>query len=401
MTDGFATWWLSPRDPLVFGTGSRTPALLPSGAGWMPPQATAAGMVRSTLAGGGTRVTEAEARRLLEVQIRGPWLVRDDGGQSPQAWVPIPEDATIARMDGADHVLRAELITPRVDEGVSQAAGERLPPGLFSLPDLESVGKTRRPSLPYRSLEWVVAWTLSDEPRRPWNDVDPPLVHENRIHVGIDDNRFTVEPEALFGSAGIRFAENFYLALEVRAPRPHGDSEPSGFPGVVLLGGEARTSSLVVRDATFFPSFESYRQVVDARIAELAGRDARLGLRLQLLSPGSFGGWRPDPWPEPLRALELQAAAVGGFDPVSGWNLQGGRSRRGAPRRVRRLVPAGSVYVLGPVATPEQLANLCESLWGTSLCAGLGGDAENFLAPPAHDGYGTVLPLPCELPAST
>jgi hypothetical protein len=82
-----------------------------------------------------------------------------------------------------------------------------------------------------------------------------------------------------------------------------------------------------------------------------------------------------------------------GFDPVSGWDLQ-----RRRPRAVRRLVPAGSVYIFGRVASPEALLGLCEALWGRSLCAGLEGDPESFLAPPEHDGYGTVLPLPCALP---
>lgn len=408
MNREWRTWSISPRDPLVFGAAGRTSALLPSGAGWLPPQATAAGVVRSTLAGGGTRVTPAAARELLDVRIRGPWLVQSAQGtpEGRELWVPVPADAVLGKAGDEKHLVRGELIAPGPGEGVSGGAREGLPPLLVRLPSRWRDRKTMRPEVPLRPLRWVVAWSLGDEPSRPWGlpaatpPVRRPVRREDRIHLGIEDHRYTAQPEALFGTAGVRFADGFEVAVEVRAAAEQ-NVPPSG--DLVLVGGEGRVSELSIHPGTSLPPYERCRAEIEARIAALASRApaARLGLRLQLLSPGSFGGWRPQAWPSTLRGLDLLAVAIPGFEPVSGWNLQGGRSGRGAPRRVRRLVPAGSVYFFGPIGSAARLAELCQSLWGASLCDELPGDPDRFLAPPAHDGYGTVLPLPCVVPPFT
>lgn len=402
MNPDWRTWSLSPRDPLVFGSGARTSALLPAGAGWLPPQATAAGVVRSTLAGGGTRVTAEQARALLDVRIRGPWLVQreaDRAAEEREPWVPVPADSVLGLAVDEQHLVRGELIAPGSGEGVSGGAGAGLPPLLVRLPSRWRGRKTTHPEMPFRPLSWVVSWSLGDEASRPLPEAVVPVLREDRVHLGIEDGRYTAQPEALFGTAGVRFADRFELAIEVRD-----GAETAPSPGnLLLVGGEGRVSELAIAPGSSLPPFARYRQEVEARIEALARRSTpvRLGLRLQLLSAGSFGGWRPEPWPAALRALELLAVAIPGFEAVSGWNLQGGRSGRGAPRRVRRLVPAGSVYVFGGIGSPDRLAQLCEALWGASLCEELPGDPDRFLAPPAHDGYGTVLPLPCLLPPFT
>jgi CRISPR type III-B/RAMP module-associated protein Cmr3 len=405
VTCEWLTWSLDPRDPLVFGSGARTSARQPAGAAWLPPQATAAGAVRSTLAGGGTRLTAEEARGLLEVRIRGPWLVESGGhpeGALSEPWVPVPADSVLGYTADGEHLVRGELIAPARDEGVSGRKGAGVPPLLVDLPRRWQGRKTGRPSLPFRPLSWVVGWSLGDETSRSWGTAEQPspLLREDRVHLGIEDGRYTAQPEALFGTAGVRFASGFRLAIEVSAPER--DLQAAG-SHLLVVGGEGRVSELAVQPDPALPGFDRYRQAIERRINVLASRgsEARLGVKLQLLSPASFGGWRPEPWPSSLCPLDLQAVAIPGFEPISGWNLQGGRSGRGAPRRVQRLVPAGSVYFLGPVDSAARLAELCESLWGRSLCDDLEGDADRFLAPPVNDGYGTVLPLPCLLPPLT
>ena len=413
MKAGWTTWWLNPRDPLVFRRGGSTPAYLPTLASLFPTQAATAGLVRSTLVGGGTSVSPSEAAKLLEVAIRGPWLVDRTAGAKGLwvLWVPVPGDLVLAGQGGSTRALRATLEAPRRGEGVSRAPlGTDLPPLLTVLPSHsqgesgEKVEKTRRPRFPYRPLEWVIEWSLGDEKERAWplpgpdgRGTEKPIEREARVHVGIDDDSLTAQPEALFGSVGLRFREGFELAVEVADRRTH---PPNGSPSearLLILGGESRVSTLSTAEGAVFPAFETWRPRIEKRVEDLASRSREtgtaLGLRLQLLAPASFGGWRPREWPEPLGKLPLAAVAISGFEAVSGWDLQ-----RRRPRAVRRLVPAGSVYTFGPIGSSEALLELCEALWGRSLCAGLEGDPESFLAPPEHDGYGTVLPLPCALP---
>lgn len=404
MNAGWSTWWLRPRDPLVFGRGGATPAYLPTLASLFPTQAATAGLVRSTLAGGGTRVSPDEAAELLDVAIRGPWLV-ERRSEGDRIWAPVPADAVLAGHGDGARFLRGKLEAPNGAEGVSQPlSGPDLPPLLTVLPSRAHGEKTRPPSFPYRPLDWLIAWSLGDEDETGWSlpgdghrEHEAPIEREARVHVGINDESLTAEPEALFGSVGLRFREGFELAVEVADRRSHGATGSAPGARLLILGGESRVSGVSTAEGPVFPGFETWRGPIEERIRALAEgtreSGGALGLRLQLLSPASFGGWRPPEWPEPPGGLRLAAVAIAGFDAVSGWDLQHRR-----PRAVRRLVPAGSVCTFGPVASPGALLELCRSLWGRSLCAGLEGDPGSFLAPPEHDGYGTVLPLPCALP---
>lgn len=85
-------------------------------------------------------------------------------------------------------------------------------------------------------------------------------------------------------------------------------------------------------------------------------------MRLYLASPADFDTWLPD-WldsqtlcgtPPACEGLKLQlvAARLERWQAVSGWDYQ-----QRAPKRLRRLVPAGSVYYFRIVAgTGEMLA---------------------------------------------
>lgn len=388
---GYETWRLDPRDPLVFGRGGRTPLSPAADAPWLPPQATVAGLVRTTLGGGGTTVRAEDALRLLDVRIRGPWLVelREGGASAP--WVPLPADCALGRDGDVDHLIRGSLFGPATDEGTS-AARDGLPQLAAHLPERWNGEKTRSPEPPFRPLEWVIDWSLDDAASRPWKDASldegPPVVAEPRVHVGIDDASLTAEPEVLFGSAGVRFLEGFGLAVEVA--RDGADDGAGSSDRLLVLGGEARVSILGTFQAGCFPAFEVYEPRIVERIRTPRGK--RLGLRVQLLTPAAFGGWRPEAWPGDLADLPLLAATLPRFEAISGWDLQ-----HRQPRKVRRLVPAGAVYTFGPIEG-DRLHRLCRDLWGRSICEGIPGEPNSFLAAPANDGYGTVLPLPCALP---
>lgn len=378
----WTTWWLEPRDPVVFGDGARTAALAPRHPAWLPPQTTIAGFVRSQFVAAGGRVSEQEARRTLAIRIRGPWLAQKgcEHDIAPQLWLPAPGDLAVAQ----GKLYRGELLELQEEEGFLWPEGTESELFTLAFPARDREGhKTRPLSFPYLPFATLVCWSLGADIFLPGTQ---PVQPEYRVHVALDDAALTAEPEALFSSAGLRFAAGFGLAVEVEASR---SADPG--PRLVVLGAESRTSSCSLRPGSCFPTFsENFKKMYRWRIAELEQSGAELGLRLQLITPGSFGGWQPC-WREPL-AGRLRGIAMERYAPVSGWNLNAGR-----PRQVRRLVAPGALYFFGPFE-PEKLYELCEEYWGAVIGEDAEGEPEQLLARPADDGYGRVLPAPCSIP---
>lgn len=395
------SWCLEPRDPVVFGDGARVPALAPRHRFLLPPQGTLAGMVRTRFVAGQADVSRDEARRLLEIRIRGPWLAHFCGAdRTPELWLPAPADVTAVRHgDGSESYHAGELLAAGGAQGALWPDGNPALPLLVE--NVERIGgtKTSRPAFPFWSLDDLVHWSLASG-RQPVAEGrrSKPIRPEYRVHVGIEDSTWTAEPEALFSSAGLRYDMDFGVAAEVidhrRQAGPPGPS-PGAPPQLLVLGAEARTVACTVVAGSCFPSFATYRDLYRQRIEELLTEGRRIGVRFQLITPGCFGGWQPR-WPTELRD-KLLAVCLERYVPVSGWDLQAK-----GPRSVRRLVPAGSLYFLGPFESSDQTAEavleLCSAWWGSSLCEEQQGDEESCLAPPSHDGYGLVLPAPFGLP---
>jgi len=207
---------------------------------------------------------------------------------------------------------------------------------------------------------------------------------EVRMHTSIDPETGTVCKGQLFSSSGIR--------LEIPQGREqqcstHGargtygigvaiiDHEEADNPfGICLLGGERRT---VFTDPleTPFPTCPT-------------GFQSEKFLRLVLVTPGNFGGWAPDwlrpskdvdetPWatlPDTDIQVRLVATHLSRWQAISGWDYD----RRG-PKAMRKLTPAGTVYVI-EVKSPERSQELANHLWGRSIAQGLHN----------QDGYGVV-----------
>lgn len=112
-------------------------------------------------------------------------------------------------------------------------------------------------------------------------------------------------------------------------------------------------------------------------------------LRLVLTTSGSFGGWAPDwllpqnaanqtetPWvtvPGTAYQVRICSAFIPRWVPVSGWNYATSR-----PKAMRKLVPAGAVYVI-EVEKPETSQEIARHLWGHPLISS------------EIDGYGICL----------
>ena len=405
-----------PRDPLVFGDGGRIQAQVPRFPHLLPPQATVAGFLRTRMAGSGTRFCPELAKKLLRLRLRGPFLVKPQEDAAPALWLPAPSDVSVA----ASSLVEPKTLSLRGEEGVSWPANT--PPFRRFIAPREKVNglKTKRLDFPFWPFEAVVAWGLGDrattenilrsnhllpneaqpnpddpagqeaattqEPPKPFQ-ARLPIASEHRIHVAINPEFRTAEPEALFNSGGQRYRDEFAIAVEI-STGDTGLQWPATEPPLGVLGGEARVVRCSGVSGALFPAFDSVAAQLEQRMKQ-AG-DTPLYLRLQLLTPGAFDDWQPA-WPPEL-AEKLAAVLLPRHQTVSGWNLK----KRG-PRKVRRLVPAGALFMLGPFE-PDQLLELCRTYWGASLCQNMSGDPASLLAPPDHDGYGLVLPLPWTFP---
>jgi CRISPR-associated protein Cmr3 len=160
---------------------------------------------------------------------------------------------------------------------------------------------------------------------------------ERRLGLAIDNFRGTAIPGALFARPYRRFAGSvdergrwrgagFVAWLELPG---NGSREVGSFDGIGFLGGDRRRA------------WFSFTALGEAPLARLrsniaAGLGESRGFLVYLLTPLPAESELPAfPWGEPV------AAAVGRSRPVSGWDAQ---AQSPGPRKIRTLIPAGSVY---------------------------------------------------------
>ena len=413
-------WFISPRDPIVTRRTADAPEVPP-----LPYPNTIAATARAALVSAYDLVPQLRgkngdeiAQRLLEVAISPPLLARD--GDSRTLYARAPQDG-VRRRSGL--VVKATVAAAETGRGAFVAplpSGETQLPRWIELPARDASGKAE-PFDEHWSLEAQIEWATTSRavaPPSKDNPIDESTGHiqsETRVHVALTDG--VIEPGQLFTSPGRRFGDDMGLQFDVSTP-PEWPLEGSG---LVTLGGESRISRVMRDDEPAFPDFQCQRKKYQAHASDAGG------LRIQILTaawlrpldglaPERSGtpGWLPSwidertlsgapplaCWPQGV-VLHLIALACRGSESISGWNMRAGR--HGAPRRVRRLVPAGTVYNFEvmqnqqPVDATTLLA-VCECLWGeviepeTSAQASEMPVAPHLLAPPARDGFGLMLP---------
>lgn len=217
---------------------------------------------------------------------------------------------------------------------------------------------------PYRS-RWVsrqqLASVLDGKPPGPPEDEHTLVFSEPRIGIGMDYGRNTAAEGQLYMREVVRLEEGAGLAVHIEKPLGL-DAE------IARLGGDGRMVRMRETEAQPHP-----------------GMPSDIGRRLKVylasatwLSGGHTPGFivgQEGVWPGTDVSVQLVACALSPASAVGGWDL-----KRQAPRPMKRLVGAGSVYFF-EVLRGEPAA-VAARVHGQAFC-----DDENM----ARSGFGLAF----------
>ncbi len=444
-------WRITPRDPLVLGDGRGGVPYVARQTWRLPIPSTTAGFVRAGFLAHLHRPSRADAEAVLRgVSVRGPWVIEEtEEGDQRHHFFP-PADVLV---DDDGGPVQGRVARLGEGEGVSWPGGLPVLPGWVRLSERgPAAGASSRivKRHPVEATVWPLERlaTFALEMASKTGLEDPVFPLESRIHVSIEPRTQTADPGLLYATTGVRFPHGWHLALEVHtdpAALESLGSPEDDLPRFMVLGGESRPS-MVTRLEGGLPALDDVR-VEDTSLGDRLEAAAKgpngleaAGIRLQLLThavlagtggnadaggpaavsqPGS-PGWIPR-WlqagdgtlrgrhpaldtDDTLGDVQLELTALcmpSGFIPISGWNLQAGSngSMTGAPREVRRLVPAGTIYYFTARRGTETLQGrdlipIYRALWMADLEPAPNDtiSIDAMRAHPARDGFGLVLP---------
>ncbi len=350
------TWIIEPRDSLVLRDGRLAADGVPMRCLPFPWPSSLAGLARTRagLASDGTfRLTREEA---LAIEVRGPWLCELGDDDAPtRTLFPAPRDCvwfgSPTGPSSAGPRRRYRLAPAESPSGLSN-----LPDGLEVLQprlDLPDGKPARGPR--FWSFAEMSAWLANPTDYILFQKPPgmPGLTVEERTHVAIQWSSGTAEDGQLFSVEGLRFTwrpeqtgpvRRFALVLGC-------DDERLAKPDPALLGGEARLSSFTPGAAAAWPALPENLTPSSRR------------LRVVLVTPGIFAnGFVPAG--KAFAGARLVAAAVDRPQHISGWDFT--KPRGGAPKKSRRMAPAGSVYWL-EFATVKEAQTWARSHWMTCI----------------------------------
>ena len=375
------TLLIEPHDPVIFRDGKPFTDGLPAKSLPFPLPATTAGAIRSRSAENLDFEDGKVLAGLLAIEQIGPFAAAWD--ETKKKWVvllPAPADA-------APYLVNSILEYARLcPEEAGPVGGSDLPTGLKPL-----FGARPKKLFEKAPGLWpadaMSEWLQSKGKGPSLAGGFAALPVQRRMHVSIDPDNLIAKDGMLFATDGLEFSwpapdlekDGNHLPARRAAIVSKVFSEgPLAVPEVAPLGGERRLAI--------------WKKLSDADVEwptppATGSRDGKL-IRVVLATPGMFtGGWRPGwcpvgggvpPGVKDLR-LELEAAAVPRFQPVSGWDLR--KAPHGGPKATRFLAPAGSVYFFRVRGTGDPA-----QLWMRSIC-----DGEQD----QRDGYGIALTGDC------
>jgi len=334
---------IASLEPLVFGDGrpfGNEPGSTRVRGTTLPNPSTLAGALRTAYArANGMAFNDDSIAKLLAMDVRGPVLAADG--------TPVfarPASSQTLKKSGVE----GPVVVPMLPSG---GIGCNLPEGIrpLALPPQVADGLDAGKDAPYElskesgyaylKLEDMAAWLTASAPEDGWQPakVEVPAM-ERRVHVGIEHSTKTSKQGMLFETEGacldVKLLEGGKHKTEYRVLASLGGEIGNG---VMTLGGERRMALCRQAGPEAFACPPAVAQAL---------RKEPTRVCLVLATPAVFiGGWRPGwadggavPGVEGLK-LRLVSAACDRRGWVSGWDLYAN-----APKPVRWLAPAGSVY---------------------------------------------------------
>ena len=269
------------------------------------------------------------AAGVADLKVRGPWFTLCD-----EVLVPVP--ASLKKGKNGESLRRLDplKIPP---PGWQPQAPDMLPLWRHGRESVEAADGFLKPSGLRRFLEGDTPESDELVPHNRIYDFD------DRTGIHVDSSRNTAAEGFIYAISLLTLKPSAGLYAEVSGPAAA--LPPLGTEPVLMkLGGEGR--HVVIRAAERGANWPSVQPEVSK------------GQLVLLTTPAWFNGWKPS-------GIEPMAAAVGPYQPVSGWDL----AKRG-PKLNRFMVPAGSVYFLPPGAQiPDELVNNEDATlgWGCFL----------------------------------
>ena len=265
-----------------------------------------------------SQIANGSAAAIADVRINGPYFTLED-----QVLVPMPanlrqdkENASLMRLDPLK-------IPP---PGWQPEAPGMLPLWRYNREGAEAVEGFLKPC----GLRHFLDGGLPD----PQDLVPTSALYEldSRTGIGIDPQNNSAVEGSIYGIRMLVLKPKAGLYAEVSGPA--NTLAPLTNKPLMKFGGESKHVVVrILQQGADWPSVPS----VPSK-----------GRLVLLTTPAHFNGWKPS-------CIKPAAAAVGGHQAVSGWDLA-----KGGPKPNRFMVPAGSTYFLKP-GDPEPNGSLVNS----------------------------------------
>ncbi|MER3430831.1 MAG: hypothetical protein C4324_07265 [Blastocatellia bacterium] len=396
-------WFIEPRDSIIFRDGREFAAGGGASARTLefpyPSTTTGAARARAILHSFASEFGLLESRNgrskvlsqavLGGVRVKGPLLATMTNQHQILIMPPAPADCVIAGNASGKGAMQVPIVPLKIDDHtLTDLKTEGINCKLAICGNKKLLRQKPLKEVPvFWKWEHFRDWLVSPTERSLASATDlgiGRLPIDRRTHVKIDSDRRAGVDGDLFETRGLAFAApidnaaaapdpsnrlGLLIQTTFREPDPDREFNFGIDEGFGPLGGERR--------------FAYWRRVPDNSIpaipAEIRERVlADRACRIVLLTPAIFAkGFLPS-WLLQTKGAKpnLVAAALRGYQVVSGFNLQ---LRR--PRPTRRMCPAGSVFFLrfNRDAPDERIARWLEKYWFGCIS-----DAKHD----RHDGFG-------------
>ncbi len=392
--DDLNIWVIEPHQPLIFRDGrpfNLKPGVIAQSLPFPFPSTTTGGV--RTQAGLNQEgifdhTSEKQLEALKNLKVRGPLLVQlhaneDDyekQQEEPIDWfMPAPADALLLKPDKKSSSEAKALLKRLVPI-------EETPEILTDLTDICQEEKIE-PSLQLVGMHpWISGKPIAGSPRYwKWHTFKEWLLHpeekeiatwdelgimglqqEERVHVRMDGENHKGKDGALFATRGMEFVTRNdgeglqaarILALAVIVDK---GAQLAPQPGFSTLGGERRI--------VYWQNYTSRSISCPPELIEkIVVHEGSWSCRMILLTPASFkGGFYPKKIQEPQDGVTpiLKAIAIQRPEVISGWDFtKNEKGRTGAPKKTRRLAPAGTVLYLELKGERDNIQRWVERYW--------------------------------------